>query len=891
MAHDKVAPDDAPVDGRSAARTGRGSIRFRLYLAFGGVAALTVVAAAVAWLSFGNVQASFGAMAGRDVPAMTAALELAAESASLAAAAPALAGAESAEARAATNADLERRSARIDALIESLAGSGDATGGDAAGSDAAGGDPAAGETAAIGAIRDQAAEVRTNLGFLDGAVADKLSADAALAAAVAQLAERHDALLAELSPRIDEANAALIRGTEAATADSGEAINTVLADGVGRLRDLLSLRAYASQVMVMLTETAGTDLAPRVKMLQMFAKKPVDGIHQALRSVPEDTDGMQARIPLETMLSYAEGPDNPFVLKQRVLDGDFNAVMALRDALQGAANTHQQVIDTLQPMIEAAERDLVAEVDRLSAENGDRIAGLMDAEVATLRNTLRIQSQANHTAGLLATAANLNSTDAIEAMRGLFYEESAGIFEALNGLSDRDAAAGIEAAVNGLMEFGESTDNIFDLRMQVLQASARADKALAKTRTLSDALSDEVRTLVADAQAQMQARTAAVDDAFQQAQLLLLAIAVASVVIALLVAWLYVGRNVGRRLKRLTASTLAVADGDMDAEIDTRGRDEIAQVASALLVFRDGLAEAAAADRRTEEARERAEAERREAMLRLAAAFEASVSGAVREVSDAAGSLNRTAARMSTSAEETSRQSRAATGATESASSSVQTVASAAEELAASIAEVSRQVGQSSTSAARATDRAKTTDQTVRGLQAAAQKIGDVVTLIQDIAEQTNLLALNATIEAARAGEAGKGFAVVAHEVKSLATQTARATGDISEQVGSVQKITGEAVSAIGEIVATIEEVNAIAAGIVAAVEQQTAATQEIAQNAQSAAAGTEEVSRNIGGVERAAGESGQAAGELVTSAGELGRLSDTLNGEVERFLSEIRAA
>lgn len=198
---------------------------------------------------------------------------------------------------------------------------------------------------------------------------------------------------------------------------------------------------------------------------------------------------------------------------------------------------------------------------------------------------------------------------------------------------------------------------------------------------------------------------------------------------------------------------------------------------------------------------------------------------------------------------------------------------------------------QSTQIAAKAVEEANRTNQTVQGLSAAAQKIGDVVKLISDIASQTNLLALNATIEAARAGEAGRGFAVVANEVKSLASQTAKATEEISAQVAAMQGATGEAVQAIASIGDTIASINEIATTIASAVEQQGAATLEIARNVQQAAQGTGQVSHNIVGVNQAAGQTGTAASQVLLSAEELSKQSATLRADVDHFLANIRAA
>jgi methyl-accepting chemotaxis protein len=221
----------------------------------------------------------------------------------------------------------------------------------------------------------------------------------------------------------------------------------------------------------------------------------------------------------------------------------------------------------------------------------------------------------------------------------------------------------------------------------------------------------------------------------------------------------------------------------------------------------------------------------------------------------------------------------------------VQTVAAAAEELASSISEISRQVAQSAKVADKALDDAKRTDTVVQALADSANKIGEVVGLISNIAGQTNLLALNATIEAARAGDAGKGFAVVASEVKNLATQTGKATDDISRQITQIQIATKEAVDSIRGISATISEISQIAAAIAAAVEEQGSATQEIARNVQEAASGTQEVSSNIVGVSQGANDTGSAAGEVLSAAGDLSRQAEQLRAEVGQYIDGVKAA
>ncbi|MBC9875857.1 chemotaxis protein [Bradyrhizobium sp. INPA01-394B] len=287
-------------------------------------------------------------------------------------------------------------------------------------------------------------------------------------------------------------------------------------------------------------------------------------------------------------------------------------------------------------------------------------------------------------------------------------------------------------------------------------------------------------------------------------------------------------------------------------------------------------------------------ADRQKQQDKIAAAissFDGRAKIVLEKLGSAAAGLQGVADELSASAERSTGQSSAVAAASEEASTNVQAVAASTEELASSIKEISRQVAESTRIAGQAVDQAARSGAAIEGLTRAAQRIGDVVELINTIAGQTNLLALNATIEAARAGEAGRGFAVVASEVKALAEQTAKATGEIGQQVLSIQDATKESVSVIRQIGSTITAVDEIATAIAAAVEQQGVATAEISRNIQEAARGTHDVSSNIGGLSHAASRTGITASELLTASRELSGQAAGLRSEVEDFFAAIRVA
>ena len=474
-------------------------------------------------------------------------------------------------------------------------------------------------------------------------------------------------------------------------------------------------------------------------------------------------------------------------------------------------------------------------------------------------------------------------------------------FELIDSLQETvsDNPAQVQVLAEAAQTIGDWQTNVTEptiaLRRQIGDAKTMDDMADLIGEARGKQFFDAFRALMVDfateEQGLMETRQASNDATTSQTYITIVVVIGVALLLGLGLAWM-IGNGIANPLSRMTDAMQRLAKGDTSIEVPGTDRgDEIGEMAGSVQVFKENAIERVRLEEEQKKTEKRTEQEKHEGMEKLASGFEASVMGIVENVSSSATQMRGSAESMSATAEETSRQSSAVAAASEQAANNVQTVAAATEELTTSVGEITRQVAQSSDLAQQAVEESEQMNSEVKGLNDAAQKIGEVVELINDIASQTNLLALNATIEAARAGDAGKGFAVVASEVKGLASQTAKATEEISSQISEMQGATDSAVKVIEKIGERIKQIAEIANTIASAVEEQASSTTEIAGNVQEVAKGTKEVNETITGVSTAASETGQSASQVLEAAGELSKQSDNLRSEVENFLSEVRAA
>jgi methyl-accepting chemotaxis protein len=601
--------------------------------------------------------------------------------------------------------------------------------------------------------------------------------------------------------------------------------------------------------------------------------RPAEAAIAALTASTLDKAALEAPI---RALEAAEGRDAGALNVTR----ETRAVLAALDGLRKGTGSVRDALDKTSALVALVSdnSNITLDPDMDSYYVGDMLVNQAPA-IARGASALLAAARDLDADKEKSDARKIAFAEARDGLASAAQSFASDLAKAIKGNAVGDVKKTLEAAATATASAAE----------KVLAAAKTGDrKALAAA---TDELLRSVQKFDADAAGEMEALLDARIDGFHRTVRINLAIALLCIAAGALAAY-FVGRSIVRGVRSVIAPMRAMAAGDLSAAIVGQQRaDEIGEMASALQVFKASLMEAETLRAQQAEEHRAAGEERKRSMEALAQQFQTSVLGSVDLLSKVAGLIMETAQGLTSTAEQTAQQASAASAAAHEASTNVSTVADASGQLTASIGEISGRVTDASEIAREATEEAQRTNSKVQGLVEAAQKIGNVVDLISEIASQTNLLALNATIEAARAGEVGRGFAVVANEVKSLATQTAKATDEIVSQVRNIQTATQEAVSAIGHIAEIIERINETQTMIAAAIEEQGSATKEISRNVQEAAKGTAEVSRNIGGVTEAATHTGGSADHMLEASQELSTVASRLRAEVQSFLGTVKAA
>jgi len=665
-------------------------------------------------------------------------------------------------------------------------------------------------------------------------------------------------------------------------------VNDVTGKGLPEISDALRISADSAFLAASAPALAAAeDADARAQRMQDLAER-LDGLDKGLERLAQVARDVAS---LETARSDLAS----FRAEIGTMDGiiaEAHAVREVRQSRAGALDAiHEDLLRRLAPLYDDAYFELMIGLDDALAEGETAIRDLFETKTASVSALLQLKSSVNLVAGLLKSASSTSE----KALLQPYHERFVAAVEHLNGavqeMPKSDAGAEAAARAQELVDIGLGEQSVFALRRAEIVARERIAASLARTVAIASALRDNLDAAVANAKDGVDRSADVVAEAVANGRALISALTAVSVVIAIAIAWLYVGRRIVGRLQALNEAMRRIAGGDLQTSVDVDGGDEIAEMARTLTVFQDGLAEAEAADARAAAEREAAAHRRKAEMEELAARFETSVKSIVDGLAAATNSMSGSVSAMAETAQDTSGKAAAVAAATEESNASVAAVAKAAQELANSIEAIRSQMGDAARFTTAAVEQSAGANREVEGMVAAAGEIGEVVALIQDIAAQTNLLALNATIEAARAGEAGKGFAVVASEVKTLASQTAAATQEISAKIARIQEATGKASGTIAEIETTIRKLDEIAQAAAESVALQSEATNEISANVEGAASGAQEVAATIAQVAAAAERSGETATELFGASNDLSQNSAQLSLEVDQFLKHVRSA
>ncbi len=834
----------------------RFGVNAKLQFAFGTVAVLTVIAAAVAIVSFSATERGVERVAGHEVPVMTDALRLSATSGEISAAAARFVSTKTAADQALIASAIAEKNRQLTTIMQRLRAG-------------------RGSSPAFAAVETVSQRLGANLKDLESAIAERSRLTARLESQLDAVHKAHARISEKLVPIVDDSYFDVVTTAEDVGKSGDKIVRALVNDGLNVLQAMVEVGAETNLVTGLLTASALTSSPAILALLEERFTASARRAQKQLAKLPPDPKFAPLKAQAAALVALAD-----FKAGTSGAEGD-------TARLQKVFRAHETLTGLLVTLVDDLNFDLVLQSQEAVKRSSKLVKGLVATQITELRNALEIAAQTHLVTSLMSEAATAREAATLVPMQERFKTAVDLLAKATAGLANDE----VKKAVADLVAFGQGGDNLFALRVRELAASSRADRTVGENVAIQRDLDEAVAVLVGEAEASMKQGAAQLVRNLDFNSNLLLAVAVMSVLAAGGISVLYVRRRLVQRLTSIGNAMQRLSSGETDLAVPAiADRDEIGEMARSLEVFRAGEIERRgyAARREAEQAAQR---ERAGTIERMIGEFRAAVTAVIAAVTDNISRMETTARTLSSIAGEADSQARAASNSSETTSSNVRGVAGATEELGTSIGQISEQAAQANAVVERAAEIAETANQQIGRLTDGANRIGDVIKLIRAIADQTNLLALNATIEAARAGEAGRGFAVVASEVKTLASQTAKATEEIAAQIGAIQGSTVDAVEAIRSIGKVMGDISRFTATIAAAVEEQSASTQMISQSVQQAATGAKDLAGNMATVTEAIEETNRAASAVLEAAGALTDQSGTLQSAVDDFLSRVAAA
>ena len=832
-------------------------IRVKLQIAFGVVAVMTVVAAALAIVSFSATERGFQQVAGREVPMMTDAMRLSVTSGEISAAAARFVSATTAGSQREISTLIADKSRELKVLTEKLRAAGSSS-------------------AAFADVEAVAKRLDVNLAALEKAIAERSQLRTKLEAQLDAVHKIHASISEKLAPIVDDSYFEVVMTAEDMGKSGDRMVQSLVNDGLQLMQAIVELGAETNLVTGLLTASALTTSPPILALLEDRFLGSARRAQRKLARLPADAKFAPVKAQLENLVRLAD-----FKAAARSSGGEAT------ERLHKVFRAHETLTNLLITLVDDLNFDVVVRSEDAVKRSSKLTKELIANQITGLRSALEISAQTHLITSLISEGAAARDSATIVPMQDRFRAAA----DLLTRASAGAESEALKKAIAELLAVGRSADSAFALRARELAAAAAGDRTIAENVVLQRELDRAVKVLVKDAEAAMERGAAGLMADLDRNRTILLFVAVASVMAAAGIGVFYVQRRLVRRLTSIGTAMRLLSSGEIEMAVPSAAdRDEIGEMARSLEVFRASEIERRDLTQR-QSAEQAARQTRAAAVETLIEQFRTSVTQLFRAVADNVAQVEQTAHALSGIARRADHEARAASSATEQTSTNVRSVAGAAEELGSSIREISNRALQAKGVVERAAGITRSADQLVGQLSIGADRIGDVVKLIRSIADQTNLLALNATIEAARAGEAGRGFSVVASEVKTLASQTAKATEEIAVQIASIQGSTGEAVEAIREIGVVMDEISGFAATIATAVEQQSSVTLDIARNVQQAAAGAGDLVGNVTTVTGAIADTNRSASAVLQVSQALSAQSGSMQREIESFLQKVSAA